>query len=113
MKEVKAVIQPFKLGEVIDALQTLPNIQGITVLRATGFGRRRSGSGLEVPASGSVNYVAKEMLLVVVPDDMVEPVLEVIQKHAHTGNYGDGLAFVTPVDEAVRLRTAERGEGAL
>ena len=113
MKEIKAFIQPFKLDEVVAALQTISGVQGITVTRGVGFGNRRLPSGLQTPAPGAMNYVAKEILIVIVADTLVDSVLAMIEKHAHTGNYGDGLAYVCPVEDVVRLRTGDRGENAL
>ena len=113
MKEVKAILQPFKVDAVTDALQGIAGVGGITALDVRGFGHQRGALGMDVRAKGSVNYTRKVMLLLVVPDDAVEAVLEAIQRHGHTGNLGDGKVFVSTVDEAVRLRTGERGEAAL
>ena len=113
MKEIKAILQPFKVGEVVDALEVLPGVGGITAMDVRGFGHQRGGSGLERRAFGSLNYTEKVMLLIVVPDDRVEEVLATIQRLAHTGNVGDGKVFVSHVEEVLRVRTGERGSGAL
>jgi nitrogen regulatory protein P-II 1 len=113
MKEIKAIIQAFKLGEVIDAIQALDDISGITSFDVEGFGTDRGPSGLEVKAKGSVNYVRKKMILVVVQDEQVDTVVRTLELHAHTGNPGDGIVFVSPIESAVRLRTGARGEAAL
>lgn len=113
MKEIKAIIQPFKLSEVVDALQAIPGLGGVTVLDVRGFGHQRGQFGVESRAAGSVNYVSKVMLLIVVADALVDTVLATLQKHAHTGNVGDGKVFVSPVEDAIRLRTGERGAAAL
>ena len=113
MKQIKAIVQPFKADAVTDALQGIGGIGGITALDVRGFGHQRGALGMDERAKGSVNYTRKVMLLLVVADDLVEKVLETIQRHGHTGNFGDGKVFVSSVDEAVRLRTGERGEGAL
>ncbi len=113
MKEIKVILQPFKVDAVTDALQGVPGVGGITALDVRGFGHQRGALGMDVRAKGAVNYTRKVMLLLVVPDGAVETVLETIQRHGHTGNFGDGKVFVSSVDEAVRLRTGERGEGAL
>lgn len=113
MKEIKVILQPFKVDAVTDALQGVAGVGGITALDVRGFGHQRGALGMDVRAKGSVNYTRKVMLVLVVPDAAVETVLETIQRHGHTGNFGDGKVFVSTVDEAVRLRTGERGEGAL
>lgn len=113
MKEIKIVLQPFKVDAVTDALQAVPGVGGITAMDVRGFGHQRGALGMDVRAKGAVNYTRKVLLLLVVPDEVVEPVLAAIQRHAHTGNPGDGKVFVAGVDEALRLRTGERGEQAL
>ncbi|MCY1017878.1 P-II family nitrogen regulator [Pyxidicoccus sp. MSG2] len=113
MKEIQVIIQPFKLSAVTDALQAIPGVGGITALDVRGFGHQRGQNGLERPARGSVNYTQKVMLILAVPDDVVASVLATIEKHAHTGNPGDGKVFVLPVEDALRIRTGARGGGAL
>lgn len=113
MKEIKAILQPVKVGAVVDELEVLPGVGGITAMDVRGFGHQRGGSGLERRAFGSLNYTEKVMLLIVVADDRVEEVLATIQRLAHTGNVGDGKVFVSSVDEVVRVRTGERGSAAL
>lgn len=113
MKEIKIIIQPFKLSLVTDALQALPGIGGITAIEVRGFGHQRGHSGVEERASGSVNFVPKVMILLVVPDALVDPVLDAVRRHAHTGNPGDGKAFVSPVEDALRIRDGQRGDLAL
>lgn len=113
MKEIKAIVQPFKVDAVTDALQGIAGVGGITALDVRGFGHQRGALGMDVRAKGSVNYTRKVMLVLVVPDDAVETVLETIQRHGHTGNFGDGKVFVSSVHEALRLRTGERGDAAL
>jgi len=113
MKEIKAIVQPFKVPAITDALQGIPGVGGITALDVRGFGHQRGMFGIEQRAMGSVNYTEKVLLLVVVRDDLVDRVLDAIREHAQTGNFGDGKVFVTPVDDALRLRTGERGEEAI
>lgn len=113
MKEIKIVLQPFKVDAVTDALQAVPGVGGITAMDVRGFGHQRGALGMDVAAMGAVNYTRKVLLLLVVPDDAVESVLAAVQLHGHTGNPGDGKVFVSNVDDAVRLRTGERGDPAL
>ena len=112
MKKVEAIIKPFKLDEVKDALSEV-GIQGMTVTEVKGFGR--SGGKKEVYRGSAyvVDFVPKVMLEIVVPDQMVHQVIDAIEKAAKTGRIGDGKIFVTPIDEAVRIRTGERGEEAV
>ena len=113
MKEIKAVLQPFKVAAVTDALQAIPGVGGITALEVRGFGHQRGMYGLETPAKGAVNYTEKVLLLLVVHDAIADRVLSVIRDQAQTGNFGDGKVFVATVDDALRIRTGERGEGAI
>ncbi|MFP2956486.1 P-II family nitrogen regulator [Myxococcus sp. 1LA] len=113
MKEIKAIIQPFKVSEVTDALEAIPGVGGITALDVRGFGHQRGNNGMEARAHGSLNYLPKVMLLLVIPDLLVDTALATIQRHAHTGNIGDGKVFVSSVEDALRVRTGERGESAL
>jgi nitrogen regulatory protein P-II 1 len=113
MKEIKAILQPFKVNAVVDALEVLPGVGGITAVDVRGFGHQRGESGVERRAFGSLNYTEKVMLLLVVADDRVGDVLATIRRHAHTGNVGDGKVFVSTVDDALRLSTGDRGVAAL
>jgi nitrogen regulatory protein P-II 1 len=113
VKEIKAILQPFKVAAVTDALQAIPGVGGITALEARGFGHQRGMYGLETPAKGAVNYTEKVLMILVVHDEAVDSVLSVIRDQAHTGNFGDGKVFVATVDDALRIRTGERGEGAI
>lgn len=112
MKRVEAIIRPFKLDEVKEALGEV-GVQGMTVTEVKGFGR--TGGKREVYRGSAyvVDFVPKVKVEVVVPDNKVVAVLEAIEHAARTGRIGDGKAFVSPVEEAVRIRTGERGEGAL
>lgn len=113
MKEIKAFVQPFEVSEVIDALQAIPGMRGITLLHAEGFGRGRGKHGVEVAATGALHHLARAMLLMMVPDALASTVIATIEKTAHTGNPGDGKIFVTPLEEAVRISSGTRGETAL
>lgn len=112
MKKIDAIIKPFKLDEVKEALNEI-GIQGITVSEVKGFGRQKGHTELYRGAEYVVDFIPKIKLEIVVPDDMVLNVVETIQKSAKTGRIGDGKIFVTPVDEVFRIRTGERGEDAL
>ncbi|MCZ7677886.1 MAG: P-II family nitrogen regulator [Sandaracinaceae bacterium] len=112
MKKVEAIIKPFKLDEVKDALGEI-GVQGMTVTEVKGFGR--TGGKREVYRGSAyvVDFVPKVKIEVVAPDELVARILEAIEKAAKTGRIGDGKIFVTPVEEAVRIRTGERGEDAI
>jgi nitrogen regulatory protein P-II 1 len=112
MKKVEAIIKPFKLDEVKDALGEI-GVQGMTVTEVKGFGR--TGGKREVYRGSAyvVDFVPKVKIEVVVADELVVPVLEAVEKAAKTGRIGDGKIFVTPVEEAVRIRTGERGDDAI
>lgn len=98
MKEIKAIIQPFMLDRVLDALHEIQGLPGVTVSEARAVGLEH----------GHYEQVLKTKLEIMAPDALVDPVLEVIQKYAHTGNPGDGRIFVIPVLEAVTIRTGAR-----
>ncbi|MFK7986931.1 MAG: P-II family nitrogen regulator [Sandaracinaceae bacterium] len=112
MKKVEAIIKPFKLDEVKDALGEI-GVQGMTVTEVKGFGR--TGGKREVYRGSAyvVDFVPKVKVEVVVPDDLVARLIEAVEAAAKTGRIGDGKIFVSPVEEAVRIRTGERGEDAI
>lgn len=112
MKKVEAIIKPFKLDDVKDRLGEI-GVQGITVLEVKGFGRQKGHTELYRGAEYVVDFLPKIKIEVVVSDDMVEDVIEAVVGAAHTGRIGDGKVFVVPVEEAVRIRTGERGDRAL
>jgi nitrogen regulatory protein P-II 1 len=112
MKKVEAIIKPFRLDEVKAALNAVA-VQGMTVTEVRGFGRQKGHKEVYRGAEYVVELVPKVRIEVVVPDQAVDRVVETIAKAAKTGKIGDGKIFVIPVDEAVRIRTGERGEGAL
>lgn len=113
MKEIKAIIQPFQLSAVVGALQEIPELPGITVFEVRGFGRQRGRGALDAIEDDGILYAKKVQLELVVPDRLADRVVDIIREHAHTGNTGDGKIFVSSVDEAVRIRSGERGESAL
>ncbi|MBM4337135.1 MAG: P-II family nitrogen regulator [Deltaproteobacteria bacterium] len=112
MKMIKAVIKPFKLDEVRDALTKI-GIEGMTVSEVRGFGRQKGHTELYRGAEYVVDLLPKIELEVVVSDGRADLVVETIRKAANTGRIGDGKIFMSPVLEAVRIRTGERGEDAL
>ena len=112
MKRIEAIIKPFKLDEVKEALSEV-GIKGMTVTEVKGFGRTGGKKEVYRGSAYVVDFVPKVKLEIVVPDDLVHPVLEAIERTAKTGRIGDGKIFVLPVDEAVRIRTGERGEEAI
>ena len=112
MKKVEAIIKPFKLDEVKDALSEV-GIQGMTVTEVKGFGRTGGKKEVYRGSAYVVDFVPKVKLEIVVPDDLVIQVIDAIEKGAKTGRIGDGKVFVMPIDEAVRIRTGERGESAI
>ena len=112
MKKVEAVIKPFKLDEVKEALQEV-GLQGITVIEAKGFGRQKGHTELYRGAEYVVDFLPKVKLEIVIADDMVERAVEAIRKAAHTGRIGDGKIFVSSVEEAIRIRTGETGSEAI
>ena len=111
MKKVEAIIKPFKLDEVKDALSEV-GIQGMTVTEVKGFGRTGGKKEVYRGSAYVVDFVPKVKLEIVVADEIVADVIEAIEKAAKTGRIGDGKIFVLPIDEAVRIRTGERGKDA-
>lgn len=112
MKKIEAIIKPFKLDEVKEALHEV-GVSGITVIEAKGFGRQKGHTELYRGAEYVVDFLPKVKLEVVVPDTLVEAVLEAIAAAAQTGRIGDGKIFVTPVETALRIRTGERDDAAI
>ncbi|MEY4680895.1 MAG: P-II family nitrogen regulator [Alphaproteobacteria bacterium] len=112
MKKIEAIIKPFKLDEVKDALHEI-GLKGITVVEAKGFGRQKGHTELYRGAEYVVDFLPKVKIEVVIEDALVERAIEAIQKAAHTGRIGDGKIFVTNVEEAIRIRTGERGTDAI
>ena len=112
MKMVSAVIKPFKLDEVREALSSM-GVQGITVTEVKGFGRQKGHTELYRGAEYVVDFLPKVKLETAVSDDLVERVIEVIEGAARTGKIGDGKIFVTALEQVVRIRTGETGQAAL
>ena len=112
MKKIEAIIKPFKLEEVKESLNAI-GVQGITVSEVKGFGRQKGHTELYRGAESVVDFLPKIKLEVVLPDDRVEPAVEAISSAAKTGRIGDGKIFIIPLEEAVRIRTGEKGEDAI
>ena len=112
MKKIEAVIKPFKLDEVREALSEI-GVSGLTVTEVKGFGRQKGHTELYRGAEYVVDFLPKVKIEIVVPDSAVEGAIESIVKAAHTGKIGDGKIFVTNVEQVVRIRTGETGEDAV
>ncbi|PSM19562.1 MULTISPECIES: P-II family nitrogen regulator [Nitratireductor] len=112
MKKIEAIIKPFKLDEVKEALQDV-GLQGITVTEAKGFGRQKGHTELYRGAEYVVDFLPKVKVEIVLSDDAVEAAIEAIRKAAQTGRIGDGKIFVSSVEEVVRIRTGETGVEAI
>jgi len=112
MKKVEAIIKPFKLDEVKEALQEV-GVQGITVTEAKGFGRQKGHTELYRGAEYVVDFLPKVKIEIVLPDEQVERAVEAIQKAARTGRIGDGKIFITAIEEVIRIRTGETGHEAI
>lgn len=112
MKKIEAVIKPFKLDEVKEALQDA-GVQGMTVLEAKGYGRQKGHSELYRGAEYVIDFLPKIKIEVVVPDDLADSVIEAIQAAARTGKIGDGKIFVSDVLDVIRIRTGETGAQAV
>ena len=112
MKKIEAIIKPFKLDEVKDALSEI-GLKGITVVEAKGFGRQKGHTELYRGAEYIVDFLPKVKLEIVVGDEMLDRAVEAIQTAAHTGRIGDGKIFIVPIEDVVRVRTGERGNDAI
>ena len=112
MKKVEAIIKPFKLDEVKEALHEI-GVQGLTVTEVKGFGRQKGHTELYRGAEYVVDFLPKLKLEIVVADDMLDKVVAAIVESANTGRIGDGKIFVLPLEEAIRIRTGERGADAV
>src|SRR5262245_57396566 len=112
MKKIEAIIKPFKLTEVKDALNAI-GIAGMTVVEVKGFGRQKGHTEIYRGSEYTVDFLPKIKLEIVLPDSQVKQAVEVITKNAHTGKIGDGKIFVMPIETAVRIRTDEQGDAAV
>ena len=112
MKKIEAIIKPFKLDDVKEALQEI-GLQGMTVTDIRGFGRQKGHTELYRGAEYVVDFLPKVKIELIVDDGMVERTVETIKNAAHSGRIGDGKIFIVPVEEAIRIRTGESGRDAL
>jgi nitrogen regulatory protein P-II 1 len=112
MKKIEAIVKPFKLDEVKEALQEV-GLQGITVTEAKGFGRQKGHTELYRGAEYVVDFLPKVRIEIVLDDKMVDHAVEAIMTAARTGRIGDGKIFISTIDEAIRIRTGETGSDAL
>ena len=112
MKKIEAIIKPFKLDEVREALTAL-GCNGLTVTEVKGFGRQKGHTELYRGAEYTVDFLPKVKVEVIVADDLLEKVIDAVIKAAHTGKIGDGKIFVMPVEQVVRIRTGETGNDAI
>src|SRR5210317_324762 len=112
MKKIEAIIKPFKLDEVKEALHEV-GIQGITVLEAKGFGRQKGHTELYRGAEYVVDFLPKVKIEIIIDDNLLEAALECIEQSAKTGRIGDGKIFVSSIDQAIRIRTVEKGNDAI
>jgi len=112
MKKIEAIIKPFKLNEVKDAMHAL-DLQGMTVTEVKGFGRQRGHTDIYHGSEYVINLLPKVKIEIILADEKVAKAIEAIVKAAQTGKIGDGKVFVSPIEEALRIRTEERGERAI
>lgn len=112
MKKIEAIIKPFKLDEVKEALAGL-GVKGMTVTEVKGFGRQRGHKEVYRGAEYQVDFVSKLKMEIVLPSEQVSDAVRLIQQKAHTGQIGDGKIFILPVEEVIRIRTGEQGKDAI
>jgi nitrogen regulatory protein P-II 1 len=112
MKKIEAIIKPFKLDEVKEALHEI-GLQGLTVIEAKGFGRQKGHTELYRGAEYVVDFLPKVKIEIVLDDNLVDRAVEAIQDAARTGRIGDGKIFVTQIEDVIRIRTGERGPDAI
>ena len=112
MKKIEAIIKPFKLEEVKDALSDI-GVEGMTVTEVKGFGRQKGHTEIYRGSEYTVDFLPKIKLELVLPDGRVDAAVTAIEKAAKTGKIGDGKVFVSPVDDAIRIRTDEKGDDAV
>ena len=112
MKKIEAIIKPFKLDEVKNALTKI-GLQGMTVTEVKGFGRQRGHTEVYRGAEYKIDFLPKVKIELITSEEMIPQVIETIERAAKTGKIGDGKIFISPVDEVIRIRTGERGKDAI
>jgi nitrogen regulatory protein P-II 1 len=112
MKKIEAIIKPFKLDEVKNALTKI-GVQGMTVTEVKGFGRQKGHTESYRGTEYAIDFLPKSKIEIIIPDELVTPVIETIERTAKTGKIGDGKIFLFPVEEVIRIRTGERGKEAI
>jgi nitrogen regulatory protein P-II 1 len=112
MKKIEAIVKPFKLDDVKNALTKI-GVQGMTVTEVRGFGRQKGHMEVYRGAEYKIDFLPKSKIELIVTDELVNPVIETIERAAKTGKIGDGKIFLSPVDEVIRIRTGERGRDAI
>jgi nitrogen regulatory protein P-II 1 len=112
MKKIEAIVKPFKLDEVKDALTKI-GVQGMTLSEVRGFGRQKGHAEFYRGTEYKVDFIPKSKIELIVPDEIVSQVIETIERAAKTGKIGDGKIFLLPVEEVIRIRTGERGKNAI
>ena len=113
MKAIKAIVQPFQLSAVVEALEQIAGLPSLTLCDVRGFARQRGRNTRDSLDDEGILYAKKVQIEVVVPDALAEDVIRTIRDSAHTGNPGDGKIFVSSVDDAIRVRSGDRGDAAL
>ncbi|EDY17486.1 nitrogen regulatory protein P-II [Chthoniobacter flavus Ellin428] len=112
MKKIEAIIKPFKLEEVKSALQEV-GVEGMTVTEGKGFGRQKGHTEIYRGSEYTIDFLPKLKLEVILPDDMIDTAVQAIIRSAQTGKIGDGKIFILPIEDAIRIRTEEHGDGAV
>ena len=112
MKKIEAIVKPFKLDEVKNALTKI-GVQGMTVTEVKGFGRQKGHTESYRGTEYAIDFLPKSKIEIVIPDELVTPVIETIERTAKTGKIGDGKIFLSQVEEIIRIRTGERGKDAM
>jgi nitrogen regulatory protein P-II 1 len=112
MKKIEAIVKPFKLDEVKNALTKI-GVQGMTVTEVKGFGRQKGHTESYRGTEYTIDFLPKSKIELIIPDELVTPVIEAIERAAKTGKIGDGKIFLSPVEEVIRIRTGERGKDAI
>ena len=112
MRKIEAIIKPFKVDDVKNAL-TKVGVQGMTISEVKGFGRQKGHTEIYRGAEYTIDFIPKAKIELIVTDDLAPQVIETIERNAKTGKIGDGKVFVSPVEEVIRIRTGERGKDAI